>query len=237
MAVVRQVDVGLLANLVTIFAEPSSQVCAVVDPAFEVDRIAAAAQALCGGRSIDQCVAAILITHTHHDHVDGLEEMVRRTGAPTFVHASEADRIAHRVAAAGGTLTTLDDGAQVSVGNVALEVLHTPGHTQGALCYLGGRDASSGPSLICGDTLFVGGCGRADLQPGGDVEQLWSSLRRLGVLAEETRIYPGHDYGETPTSTIGWEAVTNPYVRCALEGTLEDFRRLRMAPRLRKRET
>jgi glyoxylase-like metal-dependent hydrolase (beta-lactamase superfamily II) len=77
--------------------------------------------------------------------------------------------------------------------------------------------------VVTGDVLFVVGCGRTDF-PGGDTAALWQSLQRLAALPEETRVYPGHDYGETRTSTIAHELRTNRYLRCA---TLEEFRALR----------
>ncbi|HEX2660368.1 MAG TPA: MBL fold metallo-hydrolase, partial [Polyangia bacterium] len=95
--------------------------------------------------------------------------------------------------------------------------LHTPGHTVGGTCFLGDG------FLISGDVLFVGGCGRTDFT-GGDTAEMWSSLQRIAGLPEETRIYPGHDYGTTPTSTVGRELLENPYLRCA---TYDDFRALR----------
>jgi len=77
--------------------------------------------------------------------------------------------------------------------------------------------------IVTGDLLFVGGCGRTDFQ-GGDTSVMWRSLQRVAALPEETRVYPGHDYGATPTSTIGHERETNPYLRCK---TFEEFRALR----------
>ena len=78
-------------------------------------------------------------------------------------------------------------------------------------------------ALVALDTLFVGGCGRTDF-PGGDAPTLFRSLQKIAALPEETRVYPGHDYGQTPTSTIAWERSTNPYLRCA---TVEEYVRLR----------
>src|SRR5205807_6884030 len=95
------------------------------------------------------------------------------------------------------------------------------GHTRAGTSYL--VDLSGGGAVITGDTLFVGGCGRTDF-PGGDPRVLWHSLQRLARLPEETRVYPGHDYGQTPTSTIGWELSTNPYLLCQNE---EEFVALR----------
>ena len=76
----------------------------------------------------------------------------------------------------------------------------------------------------------MGGCGRTDF-PGGDAATLYRSLRRLAALPEETRVYPGHDYGQTPISTIGWERLHNPYLRCASEAEFVALRTGKSPPR------
>lgn len=114
------------------------------------------------------------------------------------------------VEVAGGTTTT-DASSQHH--RAALR----PGHTIAGISYM------VPGAVFTGDTLFVGGCGRTDF-PGGNPHVLWQSLSRLSALPDETRVYPGHNYGETPTSTIGWERATNPYLRCRTE---EEFVALR----------
>ena len=100
----------------------------------------------------------------------------------------------------------LEDGERVEVGRISLEVIHTPGHSHGGICLHGGG------AVFTGDVLFVGAVGRTDL-PGGSASALRRSIReRLLVLPEDTVVYPGHDYGPSPTSTIGREARTNPFL-------------------------
>lgn len=100
------------------------------------------------------------------------------------------------------------------VGTQRIRLLHTPGHTPGSQCFL------VGDNLISGDTLFIGGCGRVDL-PGSDPAQMYDSLvNRLRALPDQTVLYPGHDYADRPTSTIGEEKQRNPYMRFK---RLEDF--------------
>ncbi len=194
-AVVTQLDVGLIQNFVTLIRCPTTGAVAVVDPAFEVDRILAAA-AKNGGR-----VTAILITHTHIDHIEGVAECAAATGAPVYVSAREAAAL--RDAAPAATIVELADGAAIPIGDLAVTARATPGHTPGGITYVGDGFAATG------DVLFVGSCGRSDL--GGDPRQLYASLMTvLAALPEETRIYPGHDYGPTPTSTLGWELARNP---------------------------
>jgi hydroxyacylglutathione hydrolase len=114
-------------------------------------------------------------------------------------------------------VVTIADGQDLLIGRRGVRALATPGHTVGGTSYLGDG------LVVTGDVLFVGGCGRTDF-PGGDPAALWASLQRLAALPEETRIYPGHDYGSTPTSTIGRELGENRYLRCR---SLEEFRALR----------
>ena len=206
---ILQVEVGMMLNFSTLLASPRTGECAVVDPAFEVDRLL---------REVEQRgwrVSAILITHTHHDHIDGVAALAAATGAPAYVGAGELEAL--RRAAPQATLHPIDHEAVLLIGGERLTALATPGHTLDARSYY------TGEAVATGDTLFVGGCGRTDF-PGGDAPTLFGSLQRLAALPEETRVYPGHDYGQTPTSTIGWERSTNPYVRCQ---TVEEFVALR----------
>ena len=97
------------------------------------------------------------------------------------------------------------DGDVISFGRTGLKVIHTPGHTRGSMCLYGEGN------LFTGDTLFVGAVGRTDLK-GGSLDVLLESLKKLIELPPETVVWPGHDYGDTPTSTIAREKKTNPYI-------------------------
>jgi hydroxyacylglutathione hydrolase len=204
---VVQLEVGLLQNFCEILYCPETRVAAVVDPAWEVDRLL---------READRLAVKIqlaLITHTHNDHIEGVDELCDKTGAAVVVNPREADR----VRAAGRTLVDAIDGRDVAIGRRGVRALETRGHTVGGTCYL------ADGFVVTGDVMFVGGCGRTDFQ-GGDTAEMWRSLQRLMLLPEETRVYPGHNYGDTPTSTIGHERRSNPYLRSA---TFEEFRALR----------
>ena len=204
---VIQTEVGLLQNFCEILFCPDTREAAIVDPAFEVDRL------LQEAARRDLKVKLALITHTHHDHIDGVGELCDKTGAAVVVNPREAAA----VSAPGRTLIDAVDGQDIAIGRRGLRALFTPGHTVGGTCYL------ADGYVVTGDVMFVGGCGRTDF-PGGDTAQMWNSLQRLARLPEETRVYPGHDYGETPTSTIAHEARSNRFLRCA---TFEEFRALR----------
>jgi len=216
MAEIVQVEVGLLSNFNMFIADAKARVCALVDPAYEVDRLLREA----GQRG--WTVTTVLLTHTHHDHTDGADAVVRATGATVYVGTGEL--AAARRAAPTAKLIGLDGGERISVGGETIEVLATPGHT------VAGRSYLVDGNVMTGDTLFIGGCGRTDF-PGGDPRVLWRSLQRLAELPEETRVYPGHDYGQTPTSTIGWERSTNPYLLCKSEDEFVALRTGKHPPR------
>jgi len=150
----------------------------------------------------------LLNTHGHADHISGNAVIVEHTGAKLAAHPADmpdADIL-------------LSEGSKIVLGRGIIEVMHTPGHTPGSVIF------KIGHQLITGDTLFVSRCGRADL-PGSDVGTLYDSLQRLKTLPEETKVYPGHDYGPTVTSTIGWELKNNDYLKCP---DLQSFRKLRL---------
>lgn len=211
-----QIEVGLLRNFNELIADRESGACAVVDPAYEVDRLLREAAAR--GWKIE----AVLVTHTHPDHVEGVEQLVRATGARVHVGAGEVEALQR--AAPSAEIVPLAGGETIRVGGLAIEAIATPGHTVAGTSYL------VDGNVCTGDTLFVGGCGRTDF-PGGNPHLLWQSLQRLAALPEETRVYPGHDYGQTPTSTIGWERTSNPYLQCAGEAEFVALRTGKNAPR------
>jgi hydroxyacylglutathione hydrolase len=207
-----QIEVGLVQNFCEILYCPDTREAAVVDPAWEVDRLLREA----GRLGVD--VRAILITHSHHDHIEGVAELVARTGAVTYVHPNEADKLRPLAR----TLAPVSDRLDIAIGGRGVRALETFGHTPGGTSYL------ADGYVVTGDVLFVGGCGRTDF-PGGDTRALWDSLQRLLALPEETRVYPGHDYGRFPTSTLSRESLENPYLLCR---SFEEFRTLR--ERIRK---
>lgn len=147
-------------------------------------------------------------THGHADHTAGNAAVLVATGALHAAHPADLP----------GVDLPLGEGSLLSVGKLKVAVLHTPGHTPGSLVF------HVGDALLTGDTLFVSRCGRADL-PGSDPAALYHSLGRLGALPGPTRVFPGHDYGPQPISTIAWERANNPYLRCP---DLDSFMRMRM---------
>ncbi|MBI4212652.1 MAG: MBL fold metallo-hydrolase [Deltaproteobacteria bacterium] len=147
---------------------------------------------------------AVLLTHTHFDHVKALPELLKRSYVPVWVHASEQKGVPGKP-----DLKLIDDGSIIPLGNLKIRCHHTPGHSPGGVCF------EVEKHLITGDTLFVDACGRVDL-PGSDQQAMQASLRKLAAFPDDTIIYPGHDYGPTPTSTIGDQKRTNYYLREAM---------------------
>lgn len=204
-----QVEVGMLQNFNELVADPETGEAAIVDPAYEPDRLLRLA------RERGFAIRTILLTHTHPDHIDAVPEIAAATGAVVRVGAREAENV--RRHAPSASLVPVADGEVIVIGRGAVTALSTPGHTVDGMSYY------TGDAVMTGDTLFVGGCGRTDF-PGGDAPTLYRSLRKIAALPEETRVYPGHDYGRTPTSTVGWERDENPYLKA---GSVEEFVALR----------
>jgi hydroxyacylglutathione hydrolase len=208
-----QLEVGLLQNFCEVIGCPITGEAALVDPAFEVDRLLAAAHVR-GWR-----VTTILLTHTHDDHIAGLDEAFAATGALVRCHPLEvasASSLAARV-------EPVADGEDVWIGRGRMRAIWAPGHTPGCVCWYGPESAA----LITGDVLFVGSCGGVSY-PGSDVAAMVDTLqRKLGSLPEDTRVFPGHDYGKTPTAMLGGEFISNPALRAADVEAFRIYKRLR----------
>ena len=138
--------------------------------------------------------------------IEGLRALLEKRPVPIHVHAAEADGIRVVTGVSETDLVRHQGGDTLQVGGVAVQLLHTPGHTPGSQCFL------VDDRLVAGDTLFVRGCGRVDL-PGGDAEEMYRTLtQRLATLPDDVVLFPGHDYGERPTSTLGAERRENVYL-------------------------
>ena len=163
----------------------------------------------------------VLLTHSHHDHVSGLEESFERfAGAPNrltlALHALELHRINKSVAKHHWQLRLIDEADEIQIGAATLTAMHTPGHTAGEICY------HVGDHLFTGDTLFMGNVGRTDL-PTGNTAQLFESLMRIAKMPGQTVLHPGHDYGTSPTNLLANERETNPGLLVHSVKELEDL--------------
>ena len=189
-------------------------ICADGRTALLVDPGAATPDALAAARGRGLEVAAILLTHAHLDHIEGVAMAKRATGAP--VHLHPLDRILYDNAAAQAAAfgvpyeeppppdAQLVPGNNVTFGGSEFEVVFVPGHAPGHVMFV----STSEPIAIVGDVIFLGSIGRTDL-PGGDYRVLMESIRsRVLPLPPETRLYPGHG----PETTVGHERRTNPFL-------------------------
>ena len=196
---IKQLALGPMQNFSYLLGDTETRKIAVIDPGWEANRIAEEA------RKADMTMTAILLTHTHFDHIKALGDLLQFIQVPVYVHRLEAGNLK------GIECIATDDGTVIPVGNVKVRCHHTPGHSPGGQCFEVGAEHAP-PVLITGDTLFVNACGRIDL-PGSDPQAMTLSLRKLATFPPVTVIYPGHDYGPTPTSTIGEQLKTNPFLK------------------------
>ncbi|MGD8843073.1 MAG: MBL fold metallo-hydrolase [Gammaproteobacteria bacterium] len=205
---IRALELGPMENFVYLIEDRASGRAAVVDPAWDVPQVLALAERD-GVRITD-----ILLTHSHHDHINGIEEVLRSYDAQLHLLRDEA-----RFWGSYLDLPTLHRGGDhIALGETDIEVLHTPGHTPGSACY---RIADQ---LITGDTLFVFGCGRCDLR-GGDPEQMFHTLKDMQHrLPTDTTILPGHNYAEKPVSTLGEQIEGNPFMHFDKLGRFVTYR-------------
>jgi len=192
-------------NFSYIIADVASREAAVVDPSFNVDAIVLILK--------DQNfnLKYIINTHGHLDHTAGNEELKS---------AFHSKIVAHKLSHVSQDISVVD-GDRIRLGTLAIQIMHTPGHTPDGICLL------IEGKLLTGDTLFVGECGRTDL-PGGNVKDMYVSLlQRIAKLDDSIEVYPGHDYGPFPNSTIGREKQTNYTLQ---QRTLQQFIQFMQTP-------
>ncbi len=194
--ILHQIQVGDIGNFNYLIGDPDTGQAAVVDPAWEPDRLLALAER--DGLTISH----ILITHCHHDHVQANGPIQEATGAKIHIHEAEFPYLKHFTPPPADV--AMRDGDTVQIGNLSVRWLHTPGHSPGSSC-LWVEDA-----LITADTLFVNSIGRTDFQ-GSEPADMFASIQKLKALPDHLTVYPGHHYGPTPTSTIGEQKRHNPF--------------------------
>jgi hydroxyacylglutathione hydrolase len=201
----KQIEMGPMQNFVYLIGSAETRKIAVVDAAWEIDKILRLAA------QDDMEITHAFVTHTHPDHVggrfagveiEGVTELLSKCKAKVVVHKAEAEFL---TALSRSDLIRAESGDKIDVGSLDIRLLHTPGHTPGSQCFLVEN------RLVSGDTLFIGSCGRVDL-PGSNPEQMYYSLtQKLMALPDETILFPGHNYSNQTSSTLGGEKQNNPY--------------------------
>jgi glyoxylase-like metal-dependent hydrolase (beta-lactamase superfamily II) len=194
----EQIDAGGDRNFSYLIGDEESRLCAVVDPGYDTSKLAARV------RDLGLTVAYVFNTHTHHDHVAGND----------VFHKGDVKLAAYKEARVNPDVK-LDHHHEVQLGTVRIQVLFTPGHYVDSICLL-----VNNSKLITGDTLFVGCIGGTSFQGGSAERQFHSLFQVILKLDDVVEIYPGHDYGEKPVSSVGYERTHNPFLQ---RTNFEDF--------------
>lgn len=190
-----------------IFGDDKTKEVVVIDPGEEFPLIWEKIQ------EAEYEVKGIVLTHGHADHIGAVAELKNKTEAPIYIHPEDQEMLTdpklNRSLYFGVAITApqadklLKEGEILKIGSVSLKVIHTPGHTPGGICL------EYDKILFTGDTLFAGSIGRTDF-PGSSFQSLiYSIKRKLLILPDEIEIFPGHG----PSSTIGEERVSNPFLQ------------------------
>ncbi len=206
---IAQYRLGDLRNFVYLIVDWTTKRAAIVDP-----------HAGLGPLNEDLArngltLAAILLTHTHFDHVLGLPELAQSHPAlPLYFHPLDGHRLKTLPFPRPETQTL------ANLFSFPIQPMHTPGHSAGELCYF--MPTLNPPALFTGDTLFIRDCGRTDFADGSD-EDMFASLQAIKRLPPATVILPGHHYAREVASTLACELETSPPLRCA---SVEELRAL-----------
>ena len=201
---IQILQVGPIGTNCYLLCDETEKLCAVVDPGGDAARVAAAV--------VDTGCApcAILLTHGHYDHTGGVAELrAKWPDVPVYLNHRdqyEGDTYLQQLFPPVPGAKDYDEGDTIQVGGLTVDVMATPGHSEGSVTLL------CGDVLLCGDTLFAGSCGRTDF-PGGSVKKIMASLKRLGSLEGDLQVYPGH----METSTLDQERSWNPYLHQAMQ--------------------
>jgi glyoxylase-like metal-dependent hydrolase (beta-lactamase superfamily II) len=189
-----------MVNFVYLVGDRETGEAVVVDPAYDVATILDTLEA------DDMRLTGVLASHYHPDHVggsmmgfsiSGVRELLERTSVPVHVQAAEADYVCKTTGLTASDLVTHASGDSVRVGDIDVELIHTPGHTPGSQCFMVAN------RLVSGDTLFLEGCGRTDL-PGSDPRAMYESLtQRLSKVPDDALLFPGHWYAPAPYGSMG----------------------------------
>jgi glyoxylase-like metal-dependent hydrolase (beta-lactamase superfamily II) len=207
--IIEQIEIGPMQNFTYLVGSRSTREVVIVDPAWDIDGL------MNHIAERDYQLKGALVTHYHPDHcggsmgghnIEGISELLEKQGLKIYVHNEEADGLKKVTGISDTDMVRVTSGDTLSIGDVDVEFLHTPGHTPGSQCF------RIKETLVSGDTLFINGCGRVDL-PGSDTEDMYRSLQKLAALPDETLLLPGHNYGHVPNATMGETKQQNTYLK------------------------
>ena len=200
---VKVLQVGPIGTNCYILEDEKARAAAIIDPGDEAGRILQVIE----DDGMD--VKYILLTHGHYDHTTAVPELHQALPqAEIYIHKADANGAGSRLFPLAGQIPDLkfyDEGDALTLGELTIQVLHTPGHSKGSVTL------KVGDVLFCGDTLFAGSCGRTDLA-GGSYDEIMASLKKLGELPGDYHVCPGHDV----TSTLERERRSNPFLKEAM---------------------
>lgn len=206
---IHRLELGKMQNFIYLIKDRRSRQAAVLDPAWNTSEVLK----LADQQGVE--ISDVLISHWHEDHINGLYPLARERVLRVHVAQAEVEFWNPQVP---GQPILHQDGDRILVGDTTIEVVLTPGHSPGSVCY-----AVDG-YLFTGDTLFVFGCGRCDL-PGGDARQMFYSLSRLQKqFSKETVVLPGHHYARQESSTLGEQIWGNPFLHFNNADDFAEFR-------------
>ena len=200
---VKVLQVGPIGTNFYILEDEKARAAAIIDPGDEAGRILQVIE----DDGVD--VKYILLTHGHYDHTTAVPQLHKALPqAEIYIHRADANGAGSQLFPLAGQIPDLkfyDEGDTLALGDMTIQVLHTPGHSKGSVTL------KVGDVLFCGDTLFAGSCGRTDLA-GGSYAEIMTSLKKLGQLPGDYHVCPGHDV----TSTLERERRSNPFLREAM---------------------
>ncbi|MBT3312639.1 MAG: MBL fold metallo-hydrolase [Desulfobacterales bacterium] len=206
---IKQIYLSNMSTFCYLIGDDTTKTCALIDPAFQTNMLQ---------KEIEKkgfTLTHVINTHNHPDHTSGNASLIASTGAKLYIHSIDGKKLGKFLHGAFSRIfggkgspeadVLLEDGDDINIGEITIKVIHTPGHTPGSIClYIKGN-------VFTGDTLFVESMGRTDL-PGGSHKTLIESIHeKIYSLPDETIIWPGHDYGPSPKSTVGQEKKNNPF--------------------------
>jgi len=183
----KQIAVGTFQNFSYIIGDDETKAAAMIDPAWQVDKLLKICEEL------GLKVKYVINTHSHQDHAEGNEKVAKLTGAKIIMQKNSPLR----------KDIAVKDGDVIEIGSTRIKAMHTPGHCPDHICLL------TDGKLLTGDSLFVGECGRTDLTGGNPSDMYDSLFNKILRLDDNVEVYPGHDYGNRPSSTIGYERQNN----------------------------